>query len=321
MAEKHLVALAEHHDADELRVLGRRILEVVAPDLAEQFEGRLLEAEEAHAARKTVFSMREDHQGVAHGRFAIPARHAHMLRKAIQALTNPTRHTTTSPSTGTGTGPAPRPVSSCSRHRSCSSGAGSPVDPDLPAAVRDGVAFTQVLEAIQASWLPTHGGTGATVVVTMTLDQLTDQLDAAGVCPLDTGGRISAGEARRLACTAGIIPVVLGGKSVILDAGTKTRFHTEPQRIALGIRDGGCTAAGLRRPTRHVPRPPRHPLRRRRPHLGRQRTPPVRPPPPPHPRPRLHPHGPPRPEDHLPPTHLDPDARHEPSAAALGVSR
>ena len=38
--------------------------------------------------------------------------------------------------------------------------------------------------------------------------------------------------------------MVLGGKSVVLDAGTKTRFHTEPMRLALGVRDGGCTADG-----------------------------------------------------------------------------
>ncbi len=78
----------------------------------------------------------------------------------------------------------------------------------------------------------------------MTLDQLIGRLDAAGACTMDTGGQISAAEARRLACCAGIIPVVLGAKSVILDAGTKARFHTEPQRILMGLRDRGCTAQG-----------------------------------------------------------------------------
>jgi hypothetical protein len=78
-------------------------------------------------------------------------------------------------------------------------------------------------------------------VVTMTLEQLLADLDEAGVCTLDTGGRLTAAEARRLACHAGIIPVVLGKKSVVLDAGTKCRFHTEPMRIAMGLRDGGCT--------------------------------------------------------------------------------
>ena len=31
---------------------------------------------------------------------------------------------------------------------------------------------------------------------------------------------------------------------MVLDAGTKCRFHTEPMRIAMGLRDGGCTAEG-----------------------------------------------------------------------------
>ncbi|MET0526395.1 MAG: HNH endonuclease signature motif containing protein, partial [Nocardioides sp.] len=64
----------------------------------------------------------------------------------------------------------------------------------------------------------------------------------------DTGGRISAGEARRLACTAGIIPVVLGGKSQVLDVGRKRRLHTESMRIAMAVRDRGCTADGCETP-------------------------------------------------------------------------
>ena len=76
----------------------------------------------------------------------------------------------------------------------------------------------------------------------MTLDQLMAKLDAAGVCTLDTGGRISATEARRLACSAGIIPMVLGGRGQVLDVGRKRRLHTEAMRLAMGVRDGGCTA-------------------------------------------------------------------------------
>ena len=59
-----------------------------------------------------------------------------------------------------------------------------------------------------------------------------------------THGRISATEARRLACEAGIIPSVLGGAGQVLDVGRRRRFHTEPQRLALALRDGGCTADG-----------------------------------------------------------------------------
>ena len=92
-----------------------------------------------------------------------------------------------------------------------------------------------------AEHAPHAGGTSATVVVTMTLETLMGGLKAA---QLDTGHRISPGLARRLACRAGIIPAVLGGQSQVLDLGRKTRFHTAPQRIALAIEQGGCTAEG-----------------------------------------------------------------------------
>ena len=96
-AEEHLVALAAEHDAKALRVLGRRVFEVIAPDLAERFEGKLLEREEAEALRRTTFTMWEDDEGTAHGRFRIPARHGQMLRKMILALTSPARSAAASP--------------------------------------------------------------------------------------------------------------------------------------------------------------------------------------------------------------------------------
>ena len=65
-----------------------------------------------------------------------------------------------------------------------------------------------------------------------------------GAAQLDTGGVISAGEARRLACRAGIIPMVLDGSSQVLDLGRTRRLHTRGQRIALTTRDRGCTAEG-----------------------------------------------------------------------------
>ena len=79
----------------------------------------------------------------------------------------------------------------------------------------------------------------------MTLEPLLGGLAAAS---LDTGGHLSPGEARRLACRAGIIPAVLDGASQVLDLGRERRFHTEPQRIALAHRDRGCTAEGCDAP-------------------------------------------------------------------------
>jgi Domain of unknown function (DUF222) len=209
-AEVHLVELAQHHDARQLRFLGKHLFQVIAPELAERFEGQALEREEAQALRRTTFTMWEDDEGTTHGRFRIPAMHGQMLSKMILALTSPSRE--------------------------CG------IDPDLPTPVRHGIAFTQLIETYPADKLPKTGGCTATVVVTMTLEQLLADLDAAGVCTLDTGDHISAAEARRLACSAGLIPMVLGGNSQVLDVGRKRRLHTEAMRIAMSVRDQGCTA-------------------------------------------------------------------------------
>jgi hypothetical protein len=61
------------------------------------------------------------------------------------------------------------------------------------------------------------------------------------------GLRISAGQARRLACTAGIIPMVLGGDSMPLDLGREKRLFTRYQRIALAHTHHGCAAKGCDR--------------------------------------------------------------------------
>jgi hypothetical protein len=153
-----------------------------------------------------------------------------MLKKMIMAIASPAR------STG---------------ERTPADNTGSGIDPDLPTPVRHGIALTQLIETISAKDLPRTGGCGATVVITMTLEQLVADLDHAGVCTLDTGGHLSASEARRLACTAGIIPVVVGGPSQVLDVGRKRRLHSESMRIAMGVRDGGCSAVGCEAPPGH----------------------------------------------------------------------
>ena len=88
-AETYLVDQAEHHDAKTLRILGGRIFEVIAPELAEKYDGQALEREEAEALRRTTFTMWEDDEGTCHGRFRIPALHGQMLTKMILAISSP----------------------------------------------------------------------------------------------------------------------------------------------------------------------------------------------------------------------------------------
>jgi hypothetical protein len=78
-------------------------------------------------------------------------------------------------------------------------------------------------------------------VVTLDLDSL---VAGVGSAELSTGGRISAAEARRLACNAGVIPAVLGGRSEILDWGRERRLFQPAQRKAMQVRDRTCRADG-----------------------------------------------------------------------------
>ncbi|GAB3658415.1 hypothetical protein GCM10027596_14740 [Nocardioides korecus] len=271
-AEHWLIGQAAHHDATALRTLGRHLLEVICPDQAEEIEGRLLEAEEAAAARRTTFTIREDDQGTCHGRFRIPTRHGHMLAKMLQSLTPP-------PSNSADVESQPLPV-------------------------RLGIAFTDLIERIPATALPTSGGVGATVVVTMTLDQLLARLDTAGVCTLDTGARLTAAEARRLAARARGRPA-RPGRGI---GAAGRRPH--PTSVLRSAADRAAAArpalhsGWLRHPTRAVPRPPRPALVHRRAHRPRQRPIVVRSPPQAGPRPRVPPRTPPRRHDPLPPARV-----------------
>jgi hypothetical protein len=225
-AEQTLVELAARHDAQQLRVLGERILHVVAPEVGEAHEAKQLADAEAAAEKATTLSLTPDGTGKVHGRFTIPELHAGMLRKFLTSLV-------------------------VSHQDSATGAVEDPTDPlqHEPQPQRRatghelGQAFCELLERLDGTGLPETAGTGATVVVTMTLETLTGGLAAATV---DTGDRIAAHTARRLACEAGIIPVVLGGRRQVLDQGRRRRRFTRAQRVALIVRDQGCTAVGCR---------------------------------------------------------------------------
>lgn len=215
-AVTHLLVLAQAHDAKQLAVLGRRILDVVAPEVGEAAEAKQLADEEAAAARKVSLTTRDNGDGTASGKFTLPAAAMGMLRKQLLAIAAP-------------------------KHQSATIEGATPDRDERPLSVRLGFAFIEWIERYPTDRLPSSGGVTATVVVTMGLSALMGGLGAAS---LDTGGQISAGQARRLACEAGIIPAVLGGKSEVLDLGRTRRFHSKAQRLAIGHRDGGCTAEG-----------------------------------------------------------------------------
>lgn len=86
-----------------------------------------------------------------------------------------------------------------------------------------------------------HGGDATTIIVTVSLDALREDLGSGELGPADA---LSPAEVRRLACTAGIVPVVLGGASEVLDLGRTSRLFRPAQRRAMVVRDRECRAQG-----------------------------------------------------------------------------
>ena len=111
----------------------------------------------------------------------------------------------------------------------------------LPLSRRRGEAFCALLENLPSSGLPQQGGAATTMSVVIDYGTLLDDLGRAGVAVTSTGDRISADEARRMACQAGIIPFVMSGRSVILDQGRRKRLFDHHQRAALNLRFQECT--------------------------------------------------------------------------------
>jgi hypothetical protein len=111
-------------------------------------------------------------------------------------------------------------------------------------AERHGDALADILElAARSDELTVQGGERAVVVVTLTLEQLTEQAQHALI---DVPG-LAAGALRRLCCQAAYVPAVLGGQSEVLDLGRAKRLATPAQRRALVLRDHGCAFPGCTR--------------------------------------------------------------------------
>ncbi|MFJ6417573.1 DUF222 domain-containing protein [Paeniglutamicibacter sp. NPDC091659] len=85
-----------------------------------------------------------------------------------------------------------------------------------------------------------------TLAVTIDFQTLRGELENAGVT--DHGEDISASNCRRIACNAGIIPIVLNGDRVPLELGRTRRYFNRAQRRAIAVRDKGCCNPGCSMP-------------------------------------------------------------------------
>jgi hypothetical protein len=196
--------------ANELKIVGRRILAEIDPERFEEAEARALQREEEHAQRRTFFSSRDNGDGTIDIHARVSRAVGIRLRTQLDSLAQP------------------RKLSAENRGRK------APYDRLL------GQAFARVIETYDVDQLPRHGGHGTTVFITMSVEDLRNDLGTAAL-GFD-GEQITAAEARRMACNADLIPVVLGTDSEILDFGRTTRLAYPVQHRALRLRDKCCQA-------------------------------------------------------------------------------
>lgn len=281
LAEETLIAQAATFNPRDLRTLGRRVLAHIAPDIADDYEARALADEEAHAHQSTFarFHRRGDGTTDLHARLADSV--AERLQRYLHAYTSPRHadHPTANPETNPETNPEANPASSSGTNTAGAACVGeSPGTPDPtvpvpqpqagsarqsdesaggPAGAPDrrpydqrlGHALGSLLEHLDPRRLPIHGGDATTVIVTIDHHTLINELrgsdltGAAGVA-LCGDQPITAAQARRLACTANILPAVLSGDSHVLDLGRTRRLFNPTQRKALMIQFPHCAAVG-----------------------------------------------------------------------------
>ena len=194
----------------ELRVLASRLAEVVDPEQTEADEAKRLEAEERAAHRNRFLRLAPDHHGSVRITGQLSVSDAALLTAQLDALMPPA-------SSYSDTGEIPTR--------------------DMRRADAL-VLLTQT--AANAGTLPQRGCDRPTVHVTMSLDTLKGALGRTGLFSIDEIDAISAKEARRLACDADLIPIVLGSESQPLDVGRKSRTFPSAIRAALIERDKGC---------------------------------------------------------------------------------
>jgi hypothetical protein len=260
LVEDSLVRDATHLDPARLRTAATRALAAARRPPAEVAEHQetVLADQERRADERARITLHDSGDGTTTGHFTVPTGAAHILRKVLHSMTAPRRdHHNAQVDT---------PPADLDREATDTGGPSRthPLRNDdwdrLGWDEKRGRAFTDLLEH-----LPTDALTGkvaATVVVTMTLQQALGASRAAtlaevsgvpshppvGATRSDTGHHHSTGHARRLACQAGILPAVLGGRSLPLDLGREDRFFRDTHRTALATIYDECAATGCDRP-------------------------------------------------------------------------
>ena len=243
--EKTLVEACGIYDSSVVRRLGSRIVDVLDQDGPEP--------RDAGSDPVNELALRVTRSGRVVGKFDLNAEAGAALQAAISPLTKPV------------------------------------ADDTRTLGERQGDALAELIDtALNSGNLPAEGGEKPHLTVTMSLEALRTggRLDTGvgngtsfrrGVGTGDGKGtgdgngtglnacfgvgngidkrtgaatKLTAADARRLACDSTVIPVVLGTDSEPLDVGRATRTIPTAIRRALILRDGGCAHPGCDRPPR-----------------------------------------------------------------------
>lgn len=234
--ETALTEQAKLVDPATLQKVSRRAVEIAGRSIAaaDAHENQVVRTAEEVALLKTKLSMHDNDDGTTSGHFTVPTFAGTILRKAVQQITAPRR---------------------AAARAALEDGRSWTKTEDYAGdwSHQYGLALVELLEHLPTDRL--HSKVAATVVVTMDAEQLRAEVADAGmtvpglrVAGTDVGLDISAGRARQLACSAQIIPAVLGGASVPLDLGRASRLFSDAQRTLLAIRYKSCAAHGCDRP-------------------------------------------------------------------------
>ncbi|GAA2508660.1 HNH endonuclease [Winogradskya humida] len=211
-AETAMIDLAGQLPAYQLRRVGERILDHIAPELADRADQTALARQEARARKRRGLTLSMPLNGTVRISGTLGIEDAAIVHAALHPLCQP-----------------------------------DPKDTRTPPQQRVDALIDICRLALRTTELPVDGGEPPQLSVTVAYDPLTQTL---GGGTTDSGQRLSAETTRRLACDARILPVILGGQGQILNAGRRRRNATGAIRRALHIRDRGCTFPGCDRPPR-----------------------------------------------------------------------
>ena len=232
-AEQSLVAMATGQGtitgrpmtATRLRQAARRMFATLGAEVADQMESDQLVEEARRAHHNTWMVLDDNGDGTWSGKFTVPELQGRWLRQALERLSSPRR---------------------LYRDQQGKTQVDETIDNglnNLSWTEHLGQAMCELIEH-----LPTDGYTNANAATLVANIDVSDLLAGLGAATLDGGVRISAGEARRLACEASILPLVMSGDSVPLDLGRGQRLHSHHQRLALSATHDSCAVGGCERP-------------------------------------------------------------------------